>query len=77
MTYRDAATGALKTVEGYRDAYAKIDGVWLPTMRFVFTTNHITPGQADTPDMQILKFSDIKLLEPSTLASGDAARGAQ
>lgn len=35
VTYRDAATGALQKFEGYRDSYARVNGVWLPTGRTV------------------------------------------
>ncbi len=69
VSYRDATTGDLKQLEGYRDNYANIDGVWLPTMRYVFTTKGIKPGEADTPSMQLLRLTDIKILKPETLAA--------
>jgi hypothetical protein len=69
VSYRDAKAGGLKMVEGYRDRYSKIGDVWLPTARFVFTTKAIKPGEADTATFQILKLSDIKMLDASTLAS--------
>lgn len=69
VTYRSAKTGDLTMLEGYRDNYAKVDGVWLPVMRFVFTSKAIAPGEADTPTMQIIKFSDIKLLEAVQVAA--------
>lgn len=74
VSYRDAKTGNLQMVEGYRDNYAKIDGVWLPTMRFVFTSDAIKPGEADTASLQIIKLTDIKLLEPATLAATSEAK---
>jgi len=75
VSYRDAKTGDLKMLEGFRDAYSKVDGVWLPLMRYVFTSNAIKPGEADTPTMQIIKFSDIKLLEPVAMAAAPAEVG--
>lgn len=35
VSYRDASSGALQKVEGYRDSYAHVDGVWLPDSRTV------------------------------------------
>lgn len=69
VSYRDAKTGNLKQVEGYRDRYSKIGGVWLPTARYVFTSEAIKPGDADTARFQIIKFSDIELLQADKLAS--------
>jgi hypothetical protein len=69
VSYRDAESGDLKMVEGYRDRYSKIGEVWLPTARFVFTTNSIAPGEADTATFQILKLSDIQILNSDQLAA--------
>jgi hypothetical protein len=75
VSYRDAKTGDLKMFEGYRDRYSKIDGVWLPTARFVFTSRGITPGDSDSATFQILKLGDIKPLDAGKLAgvNGNAA----
>lgn len=73
VSYRDAKSGDLKMVEGYRDRYSKFGDVWLPTARFVFTTHGITPGEADTATFQILKLSDIKVLGSDKLADAGSS----
>lgn len=56
VAYHDEKTGALQKVEGYRDAYAKIDGYWLPASRLV-----VAFGTADSAELRQIVFKDFKL----------------
>ena len=69
VSYRDEKTGDLKMVEGYRDSYSQIGGVWLPIMRTVVTTGAASPEGAATATMQAIRLTDIKLLESAKVAA--------
>lgn len=60
VCYRDEKTGALQKVEGYRDTYAQIDGVWLPTSRVVYDM-----AQPITPRVRFFRLRNIKTLPPA------------
>lgn len=64
VSYRDAKTGALQKVEGFRDSYAQIDGVWLPTGRVVYEM-----AEAVTPRVRAFRLRNIKFLEAAQVAS--------
>lgn len=57
VSYRDAKTGVLQKVEGYRDGYAKVGGVWLPTGRIV-----IDIADETTPVVRSLKLRKVEHL---------------
>lgn len=63
VSYRDKNTGALQKVDGFRDAYTQIGGVWLPASRLV-----VTFGSETSPSARRIQFKDIKLLEPAKVA---------
>jgi hypothetical protein len=63
VSYRDAATGKLQKVEGYRDGYAKVGGIWLPTSRTV-----IESADETTPTVRTLR-----IRKPEILAAAPAA----
>lgn len=58
VSYRDAETGTLQKVEGYRDGYAKVAGVWLPTGRTV-----IEIAGETTPTVRSLKLRKVEPLK--------------
>lgn len=64
VSYRDEKTNELKKVEGYRDSYAQLDGVWLPTGRIVYE-------MADTvsPRVRGFRLRDIKVLPATKVAA--------
>jgi uncharacterized GH25 family protein len=62
VSYRDEKTGALQMIEGYRDTYAKVDGVWLPLARIVVTSGAVDPTAEPVVTMQSIRLSDIQLL---------------
>lgn len=64
VSYRDKNTGALQKVEGFRDSYAQIGGVWLPASRLV-----VTFGSETSPHACRIGFKDIKLLEAAKVAA--------
>lgn len=64
VAYRDAITNELKEVEGYRDSYSKIDGVWIPLGRMVIDFNGST-----TPRVRTIRFNNVKFLEPVKVAA--------
>ncbi len=59
VSYRDAATGVLRKLEAYRDGYARIDGVWLPTSRTILSVTDET-----SPVVRTLRFRKPERLEP-------------
>ena len=63
VAYRDEKTGALKMVEGYRDSYAQIDGVWLPTSRTVMEI-----GDSTSPRMRSIDLRNIEVIKPVKVA---------
>lgn len=64
VAYRDEKTNELKEVEGYRDSYAKIDGIWLPRSRTVIDFTGST-----TPRIRTIRFNNVKFLEPTKVAA--------
>lgn len=64
VAYRDAKTGALQQVEGYRDSYAKMDSVWVPQSRTVIDLSDQT-----TPRIRTIRLKNIKFLEPVKVAA--------
>ncbi|RYX83134.1 DUF3386 family protein [bacterium] len=69
VSYRDEKTGALKEVEGYRDTYAQIDGVWLPTGRTVYDL-----ADEVTPRVRTFRLRNIKFLKATKIAAATATR---
>jgi hypothetical protein len=57
VAYRDAATGALQKLEGFRDSYDHVQGVWLPTSRTVIEVSDKT-----SPVVRSLRFRNIEAL---------------
>ncbi len=64
VAYRDAATGAIQKIEGYRDHYDRIGGVWLPTSRTV-----IDVADAPWPTVRTLRFRKIEPLPTTATAN--------
>jgi hemoglobin/transferrin/lactoferrin receptor protein len=62
VSYRDAASGVLKKVEGYRDSHARVDDVYLPTSRTVLTVETGSPS----PRVRSIKLREIRRLEAAT-----------
>lgn len=59
VTYRDKTTNSIKRVDGYRDKYKKLDGVWLPIRRNVLT---IKPA-VKTPELRKIELKEVKVLK--------------
>jgi hypothetical protein len=68
VSYRDAATGALQKVEGYRDGYARVEGVWLPTSRTILEVTDTT-----SPVVRTLRLRKVERLAapPATAAAAN------
>ncbi|MFN0242909.1 MAG: DUF3386 family protein [Planctomycetota bacterium] len=58
VSYRDAETGALEKVDGYRDSYEHIDDLWLPTQRIV-----IGVGESTSPNVRMIRLRKHQALE--------------
>lgn len=58
VSYRDAVTGALQKVDGYRDSYEHVDAVWLPTSRTV-----IGVADATSPNVRTIRLRKHVALE--------------
>lgn len=69
VSYRDAASGVLKKVEGYRDSHARVDDVYLPTSRTVLTVE----AASATPRVRSIKLRDIRRLEAGAPGATGAA----
>ena len=64
VSYRDTATGAVQRFEGYRDSYARVDGVWLPVVRSVLTVT-----EEPTPSIRVLRLVDHRRLDEGEAAA--------
>jgi hypothetical protein len=64
VAYRDAATGALQKLEGFRDSYDHVQGVWLPTSRTV-----IEVSDKISPVVRTLRFRNIETLAAAAAAA--------
>jgi hypothetical protein len=71
VSYRDEKTGALQKVDGYRDTYARIDGVWLPVNRTV-----VEVSEKPAPLVRMIRYRNPeRLLETAESAAGEDTPG--
>ena len=59
VSYRNLIDKSLEQVDGFRDEYDKVDGVWLPQKRIVLT---VTKDQ-ESPRTRIIELTDIKVVK--------------
>ena len=59
VSYRNLIDKSLEQVDGFRDGYDKVDGVWLPQKRIVLT---VTKDQ-ESPRTRIIELTDIKVVK--------------
>jgi hypothetical protein len=64
VSYRDPKSGELQKIEGYRDSYSRVAGVWLPTSRTVLDI-----GRDASPQVRMIRFRNIEHLEPPPQAA--------
>jgi len=62
VSYRDKKTNALQSVEGFRDSYKAVDGVWLPARRTVVS---VTPEHI-TPQIRRIVLSEVTVAKPAS-----------
>jgi hypothetical protein len=58
VSYRNLIDKNLEQVDGFRDGYSQVDGVWLPQRRVVLT---VTKDQ-ESPRTRTIELSDIKIV---------------
>lgn len=59
VSYRNLIDKSLEQVDGFRDGYDKVDGVWLPQKRIVLT---VLKDQ-ESPRTRIIELTDIKVVK--------------
>ena len=62
VSYRNVTNGELEQVDGFRDKYEKVDGVWLPQRRIVLT---VTKDNV-SPRTRRIELSEINVLKTPT-----------
>lgn len=62
VSYRNVTNGELEQVDGFRDKYEKVDGVWLPQRRIVLTV----VKENVSPRTRRIELSDTTVVKNST-----------